>query len=204
MFGLKIRRTLLARRAKTLCLALFLAAAASPQAMSAGLDDFNPATTDPDLFRIAVLHSDRLAVPVGAARMLVVMRDRKTGKVVQEKEIKLQQTGVKENLAGVQTERADEEVSVYRIPTRQVEELRALQAKFLALPKARQETIGGTLSIDVTGCKRDAADTGRMLISTYIKTSELPEFIVLEKDYDLRNVPAGAVPHSQDPVRPCS
>ena len=191
-------------RARTLLLAFFLTIFGTASSFAAPLDRFNPATTDPDHFRLAVRHPDRMKVPDGAARVLVVLSDKKTGRVIQEKRIELQRTMPGEQAAKVRAEAPENLVFVYRILAKQVAELRALQAKYLAMPKSRQQTIGGSLSIEVTGCKLDAADTGEMLISTYLKTSELETFVALAENLDLRHTQQGNRSDLRDPIPPCS
>lgn len=204
MFGPVFRRTRPFLRVNSLWLVLVLSIPTASTAIASDLDNFNPATTDPAKFRIAVRHSERLAVPQGGARVKILMTDRRTGQVLREKEVLLKkdpQTGRLDGVLSVQ--RSDEQISVYRIPDRDVAELRALQAKYLSLPKSRKDTMAGSLTIDVAGCKLDPSDDGRMLISTYLKTSEFHDFVVLEKDFDLRNVPSTGQGGRQDPVQPC-
>ncbi|UES48230.1 hypothetical protein [Roseibium aggregatum] len=191
-------------RARTLLIALFLTAFGTASSFADPLDRFNPATTDPDLFRLAVRHPDRMKVPDGAATVHVVLSDKETGRVVQEKRIELQRTTTGEQAAEVRAEAPENVVTVYRIPAKQVAELRALQAKYLAMPQSRQQSIGGSLSIDVTGCKLDAADTGEMLISTYLKTSELETFVALAENFDLRNTQASSRNDLENSIPPCS
>ncbi|MBO6512106.1 MAG: hypothetical protein JJ979_27105 [Roseibium sp.] len=204
MFGLIVRRATLSLRVRSLLLAATLTGSLTGLAQGGDIDKFNPATTDPDLFRIAVRHSDRLQVPVRGAKMRVVMTDKKSGRVLREKNIFLQKVSAEQDLDSIPSDWQGETVSVYRIPERQISELRALQAKFLAMPKSERDGIAGSLSIDVSGCKTDPNDMGEMLISTFMKSSEIGEFIVLAKDYDLRNVPAGSASKTADPVRPCT
>lgn len=203
MFGPAFRRTRPFLRPKSLWLVLVLAIPGS-STWASDLDAFNPATTDPAMFRIAVRHSHRLDVPQGGARVKILMKDRKSGNVLREKEVFLTRTipviRPEKLLSG---RRGDERVSIYRIPDRQVAELRALQAKYLAMPKERQDKIAGELVIDVAGCKVDPQDSGQMLISTYLKTSEFQDYVLLEKDFDLRNVPLSDRSGQRDPVKPC-
>ena len=166
------------------------------------LDRFDPATADPEVFRIAVRHSARLKVPDNNVKVLVVMTDRKSGRVLKEKKIFLERTTAAED-APLPANGQGQRVSIYRIPERQISEIRALQAKFLAMPKERQNEIAGSLSIDVSGCKIDPDDTGQLLISTFLRSSEFTDYVVLAKDYDLRNVPTGGALKNADPVRPC-
>jgi hypothetical protein len=203
MFGLIVRRATLSLRVRSLLLAATLTGSLAGLAQGGELDKFNPATTDPDLFRIAVRHSDRLQVPAKGAKMLIVMTDRKSGRVLKEKQILLTKTTAASDKVSALMDNRTEKVAVYRIPERQISELRALQAKFLAMPKSRQDEIAGSLSIDVSGCKVDPDDGGRMLISTFLKSSELTDYVMLAKDYDLRNVPPGTTAKGLDPVRPC-
>lgn len=204
MFGLIVRRATLSLRVRSLLLAATLTGSLTGLAQGGDIDKFNPATTDPDLFRIAVRHSDRLRVPDKGAKMLVVMKDKKSGRVIREKKIFLQRVPALAETVDIPAGDQDQTISIYRIPERQIGELRALQAKFLAMPQVKRDEIAGSLSIDVSGCKKDPDDMGQMLISTYMKTSELRDFIILAKDYDLRNVPPGSTPRNADPVRPCT
>lgn len=204
MFGSMLRRTRPFLYPRSIWIVLVLTVPGTP-AWTSDLDAFNPATTDPAQFRIAVRHSHRLEVPEGGARVKVLMKDRKTGQVLRERDILLAETVPPVRPEKLLTgRRRDERVSVYRIPERQVAELRALQAKYLSLPRARQEAIAGELIIDVAGCKLDPDDTGQMLISTYLRTSEFRDYVLLEKDFDLRNVPPGSASQQDDPVKPCS
>ncbi len=189
-------------RASSQALAFTLAGLPISNCQGSELDKFNPTTTDPDRFRIAVRHSDRLQVPPGGAKMRLLMKDRTFGAVLKVKEIVLEETG--KAAKDLPPGGANENVSIYRIPKSQIEELRALQARFHALPPDRRNALQGSLQIDIAGCKVDPADTGRMLVSTYVKSSELPDFVVLETEYDLRNVPAGFLGNRKDPVRPCT
>jgi len=203
MFGPVLRRTRPFLRSKSLWLVLVLTVPGTP-GWTSDLDNFNPATTDPAKFRVAVRHSQRLDVPQGGARVKILMKDRKTGHVLRKKEVLLTRTIPAVRPEKLLTERhGDERLSIYRIPERQVAELRALQAKYLALPKARQDKIAGELVIDVAGCKVDPDDEGQMLISTYLKTSEFQDYVLLEKNFDLRNVPSAGQSGQLDPIKPC-
>ncbi|WP_029064163.1 hypothetical protein [Labrenzia sp. DG1229] len=195
------RATRSARTGSLLIAASFTVLFASP-VHSSELDKFNPATTDPELFRIAVRHSERLKVPEKGVKMLVVMTDRKNGRVLKEKKVFLQKTTATADAAKLANS-LNGKVSIYRIPDRQISKIRALQAKFLTLPETRRDEITGSLSIDVTGCKLDPDDTGQMLISTFLKSSEFSDYVALVTDYDLRNVPSGDLATNADPVRPC-
>ncbi|WP_157739035.1 hypothetical protein [Labrenzia sp. VG12] len=204
MFGPALRRTRPFLRVNSLWLVLVLTLPAAPAVFASDLDSFNPATTDPSKFRIAVRHSERLAVPQGGARVKILMTDRQTGQVLREKEVLLKKAVQPNRLESVLSERrTDEQVSVYRIPEQEVAELRALQAKYLSLPQTRKDNMAGSLTIDVAGCKLDPEDNGRMLISTYLKTSEFQDYVPLEMDFDLRNVPDTGKTGRRDPVQPC-
>ena len=204
MFGLTLRRATLSLRAGIL---LFVATLIGPFATTAfgdDLDSFNPATTDLDLFRIAVVHTNRLQIPAKGPRMLFSMTDKKTGRVIREKTIYLEKAETAAEMSAGPSAGNRKTIAVYRIAARQVHELRALQARYLALPKTEQDQIAGSLAIDVSGCKIDPNDEGPMLISTFLKSSELQEYVTLAEDYDLRNVPSGADGKTADPVKPCA
>lgn len=202
MFISDFQRAVLPARTGFFLLVASLVMFLTAPAQANELDRFDPATTDPELFRIAVRHSERLKVPDNNVKVLVVMTDRKSGRVLKEKKIFLERTTAAED-APLPANGQGQRVSIYRIPERQISEIRALQAKFLAMPKERQNEIAGSLSIDVSGCKIDPDDTGQMLISTFLRSSEFTDYVVLAKDYDLRNVPTGGALKNADPVRPC-
>ena len=156
---------------------------------------------------LEALQAFYVALALGFSSTIIIVKllsDKETGRVVQEKRIELQRTTTGEQAAEVRAEAPENVVTVYRIPAKQVAELRALQAKYLAMPQSRQQTIGGSLSIDVTGCKLDAADTGEMLISTYLKTSELETFVALAENFDLRNTQASGRNDLDNTIPPCS
>jgi len=204
MFGSALRRTRPFLHPKSLWLVLVLTMPCSSASWASDLEKFNPARTDPAKFRIAVRHSERLAVPEGGAKVQILMKDRTSGRVIKQKEILLTKAEAATRAeALLSRRRKDERVSIYRIPEPQIAELRALQAKYVSLPEARKEAIAGELSIDVAGCKLDPEDHGRMLISTYMMTSEFEDYVVLEEDFDLRNVPQTGHSGQADPVRPC-
>ncbi|WP_298985124.1 hypothetical protein [uncultured Roseibium sp.] len=203
MFGPMLQRAILSPCLKSLFVAFLVLLGKTGLAHSADLDAFNPAKTDPEHFLIAVQHSQRLKVPVNGARMKVVMREKSTGRVLKQKEIFLTRTSLPAKSAEQFHHNQDKTVSIFRIPEVQIDELRSLQAKFLSLPESRRNAISGSLMIDVAGCKVDPEDNGQMLISTYLKTSELPQFVVLATDYDLRNVPSKPGVQQDDPIKPC-
>ncbi len=116
-------------RARTLLIALFLMAFGTASSFADPLDGFNPATTDPDLFRLAVRHPDRMKVPDGAAKVHVVLSDKETGRVVQEKRIELQRTTTGEQAAEVRAEAPENVVTVYR-KTSELETFVALAENF--------------------------------------------------------------------------
>lgn len=203
MFGLMFQRAILSSCLKSLFIAVLVSLGKTGLAHGVDLDAFNPAKTDPEQFLIAVQHSQRLKVPTNGARMKVVMREKSSGRVLKQKEIFLTRTSLPKESASQFQRDHDETVSIFRIPGAQIDELRSLQAKFLSMPESRRKAISGSLMIDVAGCKVDPEDNGQMLISTYLKTSELPEFVVLASDYDLRNVPTKQGAEQHDPIKPC-
>ncbi|MES0883287.1 hypothetical protein [Roseibium sp. SCP14] len=204
MFGLTVRRATPSLRAGILLLVAMLIGPIVTSAFGEDLDRFNPATTDLDLFRIAVVHSDRLKIRASGPRMFFSMTDKTTGRVIREKTIYLQKAETAEEMSEDPSADSRKTISVYRIAARQVDELRALQARYLALTKAEQDQIAGSLAIDVSGCKIDPNDEGPMLISTFLKSSELQEYVTLAEDYDLRNIPMGTDGKTADPVQPCA
>ncbi|MCV0429374.1 MAG: hypothetical protein K5905_28335, partial [Roseibium sp.] len=145
MFGLNVQRATLSLRARLLLLIVLLTGSLAASAVASDLEKFNPATTDPEYFRIAVQHSERLQVPTDGARMMIVMSDKKTGRVVKEKQIFLQRTETTEEPAESLPGGGEDVVAVYRIPKRHIAQLRALQAKFLALPKSERDGLAGSL-----------------------------------------------------------
>ena len=203
MFGMHIQRATQSLRARSLLFVTLLTGGLAGPATASDLDKFNPATTDPEVLRIAVGHTERLKIPADGAKMVVLVTDKKTGRVVTEKKIILQQTETAEEIAEIRPGKDQDVISVYRIPTRHIDELRTLQAKYLALAKSEREAIAGTLSVDVFGCKLDPDDDGEILISTFMKTSELKDYVVIAKDYDLRTIPSREGKGGEDPVRPC-
>ncbi|WP_428642296.1 hypothetical protein [Roseibium sp.] len=157
-----------------------------PLATMVKLADFDLLKTDPESLRIAVKYPDRIRIPDGGAKMMLAVRDKTTGKPLQQEDLAFQKLDSKAEKAELQSElQAGYRLEIYRLPEEKVPAFRAFQAEIASMSKAERDAIEGSMEIGVDGCLVSEEKPDRILVSTFLKADGLGGFVPLLRNVDL-------------------
>ncbi len=171
-----------------LCLPLFLLTACShvPVATMVKLANFDLLKTNPAGLRVAVRYPASIRIPEGGARMMLTVKDKKTGKLVMEEKLAFVRVSSKAERAELSAELQEgRRIAIYRLPDDKIPAFKAFQTYLLTMDKAERDKIEGNMEVAVDGCLAFEHRPARILVSTYLKADELGGYIPLLRDVDL-------------------
>ena len=183
--------TTLSRRpllAVMLCVPLLVLTACShvPLATMVKLADFDLLKTNPATLRVAVRYPVSIRIPEGGARMMLTVKDKKTGKLVMEEKLAFVRVSSKAERAELSTELQEgRRFEIYRLPNDSIPAFKAFQSYLLTMDKSERDKIEGNMEVGVDGCLAFEHRPDRILVSTYLKADELGGYIPLLRDVDL-------------------
>ncbi|ASP35531.1 hypothetical protein [Labrenzia sp. VG12] len=169
------------------------------------LSRFDLLKTAPDGLRIAVKYPDSIRIPDGGAQMRLTVTEKSNGEVQLKEEFaftRVDTAAEKAELAGAL--QSGWRVEVYRLPAGRIGAFKAFQSHLTDMSKGDREKVDGSMELSVDACLLSATRPDRILVSTFLKASELGGFVPLLKDADLRELMAAEdLDGDAAPLGPC-
>lgn len=163
------------------------------------LRDFDLFRTDPDGIRVAVRYPDGIRIPKGGAGMHLTVKMKSDGAVVLEENVAFEELNSKSDKAELGDElQVGMRIGVYRLPAENVPFFKSFQEFMLSKSNAERETMEGSMSVSVKGCRVSEELPEKIPVSTYLKTVELGSYVTLLRDVDLKEVMA-EIPDPDNP-----
>lgn len=169
------------------------------------LSRFDLLKTAPDGLRIAVKYPDSIRIPDGGAQMRLIVTEKSSGEVQLKEEFaftRVDTAAEKAELAGeLQT---GWRVEVYRLPAGRIAAFKAFQSHLTDMRKGDREKVDGSMEISVDACLLSETRPDRIVVSTFLKASELGGFVPLLKDANLQQLMAAEdMDGDAAPLGPC-
>jgi ribosomal protein S10 len=150
------------------------------------LRNFDLATTDVSKLRVAVQIPQSIRVRPAGVTMVVAAR-------LENDSLNQQEAFVLEELATL-TGAAEQQpkpakwtqVAAYRLKSADTDRITAFREKIAQLKQRHGDEVKGSISIGIDSCARTLIADGPVLITTWIKSEETVEYVVLNRNLDLR------------------
>ncbi len=184
----------------------FLLAACShvPIATMVKLRNFDLLKTDPGGLRIAVRYPDDIRIPEGGARMHLAVKAKSDGSMLLEERVEFEEIASRADKAELSAElKAGTRISIFRIPERNTPFFKGFQKYMRDKSEAERDALEGTMSISVSACLTSGTVPDKVLVSTFLKSSELGSFVPLLRDVDLAEVISDGTGPEQPDLQPC-
>ncbi len=78
-------------------------------------------------------------------------------------------------------------IYIFKLNDKDAQKMRAVRSRITRLRKEHDDGVG-SLAIDVETCKRGALPEGPLFLSTYLKSAELNDFVVLVNNADIKKI----------------
>lgn len=150
------------------------------------LRNFDLATTDVSKLRVAVQIPQSIRIRPAGVKMVVAAR-LENGSLNQREAFVLDELDTS-TAAGEQWPRPAKwtQVTAYRLKPSDTERISAFRDKVAQLKQRHGDGVKGSIGIDVDSCARTLVADGPVLITTWIKSEETVDYVVLSRDFDLR------------------
>jgi hypothetical protein len=150
------------------------------------LRNFDLATTDVSKLRVAVQIPQSIRIRTAGVTMVVAAR-------LENGSLSQQETFVLDELV-TSTGSAEQgpkpakwtQVAAYRLKLADTARMTAFRETIAQLKQRHGDEVKGSISIDVDSCARTLIADGPVLITTWIKSEETVEYVVLSRNFDLR------------------
>jgi len=150
------------------------------------LRNFDLATTDVSKLRVAVQIPQSIRIRPTGVRMIVAAR-LENGSFNQREAFVLEELDTPTGSAEPQPKPAKwMQVAAYRLSSADTERITGFRGKIAQLKQRLGDEVKGSISIDVDSCARTLLPDGPVLITTWIKSEETAEYVVLNRNLDLR------------------
>jgi hypothetical protein len=152
------------------------------------LRNFDAQTTDPAMLRVAVQVPRYIAIKPQGARLALSVKKR-DGSLRQSQEFVLEEVS-RGSDRGLQLPEAAKfaDVTAYRLRLADIGRLRAFRERIKVLKKRHGSAVEGQLSIGVEGCARTALPAGEVPVTTWLRSQETQDYVVLTRNLDLRKM----------------
>ncbi|MEO1159969.1 MAG: hypothetical protein AAFW74_05830 [Pseudomonadota bacterium] len=151
------------------------------------LRNFDLATTDVSKLRVAVQIPQSIRIRPAGAKMVIAAR-------LQDGSLNQHETFVLDELdapagAGEQRPKPEKwtQVAAYRLNRADIDRISAFRDKIAQLKQRYGNGVKGSISVGVDSCARTLIADGPVLITTWIKSEETAEYVVLNRNLDLRH-----------------
>lgn len=178
---------LLNQIAKTGLICAILASCATiPVTSIYKLRNFDLATTDVSKLRVAVQIPQSIRVRPAGVTMVVAAR-LEDGSLNQQEAFVLDELDTS-TAAGEQRPKPAKwtQVAAYILNSADTDRIVGFREKIAQLKQRHGDGVKGSISIDVDSCARTRIADGPVLITTWIKSEETVDYVVLSRDFDLR------------------
>ena len=150
------------------------------------LRNFDLATTDVSKLRVAVQIPQSIRVRPAGVTMGVAAR-LENGSLNQQEAFVLKELGTLTGSAEQQPKPAKwTQVAAYRLKSADTDRITAFREKIAQLKQRHGDEVKGSISIGIDSCARTLIADGPVLITTWIKSEETVEYVVLNRNLDLR------------------
>jgi len=158
-----------------------------PLSSALKLRQLNPLTADPKAIRIAVRLPDGIRVREDGAVMEITARRTDTGLTEKGRFVFRQQTSATADAADGLLAEADTHFEIFRIADDDMARLRRLQETMKVWKAEAPDDAGGSLSIQISGCRTAKLPPGPVVISTFLRTDPAEPFFTVMRNVDLRS-----------------
>ena len=150
------------------------------------LRNFDLATTDVSRLRVAVQVPRSIRIRPAGVTMIVAAR-LENGSFNQQEAFVLEELDRLTGSAEPQPKPAKwTHVAAYRLKSADTDRISGFREKIAQLKQRHGDEVTGSISIDVDSCARTLIADGPVLITTWIKSEETVEYVVLNRNLDLR------------------
>jgi hypothetical protein len=150
------------------------------------LRNFDLATTDVSRLRVAVQIPQSIRIRPAGVTMVVAAR-LENGSLNQQEAFVLEELDRLTGSAEQPPKPAKwTQVAAYRLKSADADRITAFREKIAQLKQRHGDEVKGSISIGVDSCARTLIADGPVLITTWIKSEETAEYVVLNRDLDLR------------------
>ncbi len=150
------------------------------------LRNFDLATTDVSRLRVAVQIPQSIRIRPAGVRMIVAAR-LENGSFNQRETFVLEELDKLTGSAEPQPKPAKwTQVAAYRLSSADTERITGFREKIARLKQRHGDEVKGSISIDVDSCARTLIADGPVLITTWVKSEETVEYVVVNRNLDLR------------------
>lgn len=150
------------------------------------LRNFDLATTDVSRLRVAVQIPQSIRIKPAGVRMIVAAR-LQNGSFSQHEAFVLEELDRLTGSAEPQPKPAKwTHVAAYRLKSADAGRISGFREKIAQLKQRHGDEVKGSISIDVDSCARTLIADGPVLITTWIRSEETVEYVVLNRNLDLR------------------
>lgn len=150
------------------------------------LRKFDLATTDVSRLRVAVQIPQSIRIRPAGVRMVVAAR-LENGSLNQQEAFVLEELDRLTGSAEQQPKPAKwTHVAAYRLRPSDTDRIAAFREKIAQFKQRHGDEVKGSISIDVDSCARTLIADGPVLITTWINSEETAEYVVLNRNLDLR------------------
>ena len=165
------------------------------------LRNFAHATTDITKLRVAVQIPQSIRIRPAGVKMVVAVR-LENGSLNRREAFVLDELDTS-TAAGAQRPKPAKwtQVAAYRLKPSDTDRITAFRETIAQLKQRHGGGVKGSISIDVDSCARTLIADGPVLITTWIKSEETVEYVVLNRNLDLRRE-AEKAGHELE-IKPC-
>ncbi|MEP0743103.1 MAG: hypothetical protein ABJM26_14135 [Anderseniella sp.] len=150
------------------------------------LRNFDLATTDVSRLRVAVQIPQSIRIRPAGVRMVVAAR-LENGSLNQQEVFVLEELDTRTGSAEQPPKPAKwTQVAAYRLKSADTDRITGFREKIAQLKQRNGDEVKGSIGIDVDSCARTLIADGPVLITTWIKSEETVEYVVLSRNLDLR------------------
>ena len=150
------------------------------------LRNFDLATTDVSKLRVAVQLPQSIRIKPAGVTMVVAAR-LENGSLNQQEAFVLEEVDILTGSAEQQPKPEKwTQVAAYRLKSADTDRITAFREKIAQLKQRHGDEVKGSISIGIDSCARTLIADGPVLITTWIKSEETVEYVVLNRNLDLR------------------
>lgn len=163
------------------------------------LRNFDIKTTNLAKFHAAVRIPQSLAIRQQGVKIDLGFKSEKA-KIKFTEHIVMQQIDSLPSQALDDAQKSGHKIFIFKLNDSDAQKMRAVRSRINRLAKKHEDGVG-SLSIDVETCKRGALPDGPLYLSTYLKSAELEDFVVMVNNVDLKKI--DEVEENLNKIPPC-
>lgn len=159
------------------------------------LRNFDAATADPDVLRVAVQIPETLEPRPKGVKLNIALWRAGGEAARREHHFVLAETADAAELARLASyRRPGTRIHVYRVDAADVVRIRAIQAEAAEARRVGRAKLHGSFGVSADACRRGVLADGAVMMTTYLKTETRGEYLTLLRDVDLRGLVSESKP----------